>query len=162
MPISSQIMSQLWKAGYFHYSVLSTSLHSFTVHRLTFTTWFGVGSLDFYFIFFFFSFPLCICHVGFPWLKCYYFLYKKKKASEYKRKMAWLWTPAESKEWKFTGKDALLRIWIVGTARAFTMPSILFLHFGFPLVSTSEAYRNVIPKYFTLINVLYRFITLAK
>lgn len=42
------------------------------------------------------------------------------------------------------GKDALLRIWIVGTARAFTMTYILLLHFGFSLAGTSEAYRNVI------------------
>lgn len=70
-------MSQLLEADYFDCLALSTSLHSFTVHCLTFKTELRVNSLDFYFIFLLLSIPSCICHVGFFWLKFYYYLYEK-------------------------------------------------------------------------------------
>lgn len=155
-------MSQLLKADYFDYLALSASLHSFTVHRLTFKTELRVDSLGFYFIFLLLSIPLRICHVG-TFFGLHFITFYMRNRKQVRARGKWHGSEhLQRQSGNSLGKDALLRIWIVGTARAFTMASILLLCFGISLAGTSEPYKNVIPKYFTHINVFYPAISLVK
>lgn len=159
-------ISQLLKAEYFDHLALSSSLQTFAGHCLAFKRELKVDSLDFYFIFLLFSSPLCICHVGFFFFFNIFdfitFCMRNRKQGRARRK----WHGSEHLQRERSGnllvKGVLPRIWIVETARAFILPSILLVCLRFSLDGTSEDYRNVTPKYFTHTNAFHPSITLGK
>lgn len=157
-------MSQLLKAEYFDYLALSTSLHSFDGHCLAFKRELKVDSLGFYFVFLLISIALCISHVGFFSIWFYYITFCMRNRKQVRARGKWHGSEhlPRQRSGNSLVKGALLRLWIVETARPFTLPSILLLCFGFSLAGTSKDYRKIIPEYCTYTNAFYPSIILEK